>query len=54
MVSNRVSTARHADEILVLDEGKQVAFGTHEVLMTQQGLYRDLANAQQMTEEGPQ
>lgn len=54
MVSNRVSTARHADEILVLDEGKQVAFGTHEVLMTQQGLYRDLAHAQQMTEEGPQ
>jgi len=47
IVSNRVATARHADEILVLDEGKQVAFGSHKDLMTQPGLYRDLAQSQQ-------
>ena len=40
MIAHRLQTVRHADQILVMDEGKIVQKGTHEELMKEQGIYR--------------
>ncbi|MDZ7685982.1 MAG: ABC transporter ATP-binding protein [Gammaproteobacteria bacterium] len=42
LVSNRVSTARHADKIIVLDEGQIIEMGTHEQLLSAGGFYANL------------
>ena len=46
VVAHRLSTVQEADQILVLDEGKIVESGTHSELVTKQGLYRHLYDAQ--------
>ncbi len=46
VVAHRLSTVQEADQILVLDEGKIVESGTHSELVTKQGLYRQLYDAQ--------
>jgi subfamily B ATP-binding cassette protein MsbA len=40
VIAHRLSTIRNADRILVINHGKIVESGTHEVLMQQGGLYR--------------
>lgn len=42
IVSHRVSTARNADKIIVLDAGKIIQEGTHNELIDQEGYYREL------------
>jgi ATP-binding cassette, subfamily B, bacterial len=42
VIAHRLSTIQNADLIVVLDEGKIVQTGTHEDLMNQNGLYRNL------------
>ncbi|WCO02650.1 ABC transporter ATP-binding protein [Psychroserpens ponticola] len=42
IVSHRVSSAKHADKIIVLDEGKIVQSGTHENLINVDGYYQEL------------
>jgi ATP-binding cassette subfamily B protein len=41
IVSNRISALRHADVIVVLDEGRMVAEGRHTELIARDGPYRD-------------
>jgi len=42
VIAHRLSTIRHADRIIVLDEGEIVEEGTHEALMGLNGLYSKL------------
>jgi len=46
MVSHRVSTARHADRIIFLDEGHVIEQGSHEDLIKAGGRYAQLAQLQ--------
>jgi ATP-binding cassette subfamily B protein len=46
LVSNRVSTLRHADKIIVLDDGRVAQMGTHGELLCAGGYYRRLAELQ--------
>lgn len=46
IVSHRISSAKNADHIIVLDEGKIVQSGTHESLLGVEGYYRELYNNQ--------
>ena len=40
MIAHRLKTVRHADQILVVDQGRIVQQGTHNDLMQQDGIYR--------------
>jgi ABC-type multidrug transport system fused ATPase/permease subunit len=46
IVAHRLSTIRRADRILVMETGRIAQHGTHDELMAQPGLYRDLAGLQ--------
>jgi ABC-type multidrug transport system fused ATPase/permease subunit len=46
MIAHRLSTVRRADQILVLDKGIVVQKGTHEELIAEEGLYRQLHEMQ--------
>jgi ATP-binding cassette subfamily B protein len=51
IISHRISAVKDADEILVLDEGKIIERGNHEELVRRGGVYADIYEQQQLTEE---
>ncbi len=52
IIAHRLSTLRRADEILVLEHGRIVAWGTHQSLMAASPLYAAIVERQQRLEPG--
>ncbi|NLK44558.1 MAG: ABC transporter ATP-binding protein, partial [Tissierellia bacterium] len=46
IISHRISTVAEADQILVIDKGKIVQRGSHDELISQEGLYKRVYNIQ--------
>ena len=46
IVSQRTASIRHADRILVMDDGKLVGSGTHEELLESCPVYREIYESQ--------
>ena len=46
IVAQRIGTIKNADKIVVLDEGKAVGIGTHEELLKNCSVYREIAMSQ--------
>jgi ATP-binding cassette subfamily B multidrug efflux pump len=51
IIAHRVSAVRHADLIIVLDQGRVIDRGTHEELIRREGFYKELFLMQQLEEE---
>lgn len=51
LVSQRATTIKDADKILVLDDGKAVGFGTHKTLLENCDIYREICLSQLSKEE---
>lgn len=50
-ISHRVSTVKHADQIIVLDHGKIIEQGDHQSLINAKGVYAELYEKQLLEEE---
>lgn len=51
IISHRISTVKDCDEIIFLDNGKIIERGTHEELLTTNGMYKDLYEKQLLEEK---
>ena len=51
IVAQRIGTIRHADKIIVLDNGQIAGTGTHEELMRDCRTYQEIARSQLSEEE---
>ena len=51
VVAQRVSSIMHAEQIVVLDEGRVAGIGTHEELLKTCETYREIAQSQLSKEE---
>lgn len=50
IIAHRLSTVRHADKIVVLQDGAIAEMGTHDELMARDGLYQELMSIQSESE----
>lgn len=51
IISHRVSSAKNADTIIILDEGEIIQEGTHNELITEEGYYKELYEQQLLEKE---
>ena len=51
IISHRVSSAKNADQIIILNDGEIVQQGTHQQLINQKGYYKDLYEQQLLEKE---
>jgi ATP-binding cassette subfamily B protein len=51
LISHRTSTVQHADQIVVLRDGRIIERGTHDELLAREGYYADLYRKQLLEEE---
>ena len=51
VVTQKIRTAKEADQVLLIDAGQVVAYGTHEALLQSSSLYRKIAISQQEVEQ---
>lgn len=51
IVAHRLTTVRHVDRILVMDQGRIVQLGTHDELVVQHGIYHELCELQDLLNE---
>ena len=54
IISHRITTLRESDQILVLENGRLVQRGTHDQLMAEDGMYRQIAEIQSMQKQNGQ
>lgn len=54
IIAHRLSSLMHADEIIVLDDGKVAERGTHAELLKNDGWYKEMYNKQQLEEQVPE
>lgn len=47
IVAQRISTVKHSDKIIVLDEGKIAGIGTHEQLLKDNLVYQEIVASQE-------
>lgn len=52
VITQKISTAKNADLILLLDDGRLIAKGTHEELLNDSSLYRKIVQSQTREEAG--
>jgi ATP-binding cassette subfamily B multidrug efflux pump len=51
IVAQRIGTILHAEQIIVLDEGRIAGIGTHQELMASCAVYQEIASSQLSEEE---
>lgn len=51
MIAHRISTIKHADHIMVLDDGKIVEYGSYDELMALNGEFKAICDQQQLEKE---
>ena len=53
VIAQRISTVRNADQILVLDNGRIAASGTHEELLESSEIYAEIYSSQLVDDSTP-
>lgn len=51
IIAHRISTIQHADHILVIEDGKQIEYGTFDELMAMNGSFKDMYDKQQLEKQ---
>jgi ATP-binding cassette subfamily B protein len=51
IIAHRISTLQYADKILVLEDGRMAQYGTHDELVSQEGIYKGVYDKQQLEDK---